>query len=162
MPPFIIRPSNSSRASSVVYHRYYYIECLTTVSRLLLRLHDGKGLPLGLGWIFGQFLCNFHKERLDVVGIFGRRFQMQNSVFFGVRVGLFEFDFAATLQIGLVSRQSDYDIGVAASLQFLDPALGASEAVGIGDIVYDNRGGGPTVVHGSEGAITFLTRRIPV
>ena len=86
---------------------------------------------------------------------------MQQSLLLGVRVGLLELDLPALLEIGLVSSQSNNDIGVSASLQLLHPALGARKGIGVGNVLDDNGGTGAAVVHGSERTVPFLASRVP-
>ena len=46
-------------------------------------------------------------------------------------------------------------------LQFLHPELGSLEGVGVGDIVDHDGGLGAPVVHGRQGVISLLARRVP-
>jgi len=131
------------------------------VPLFLLLGHDGEGLPLRLGRSFRELLGDFDEQRLDVVGVLGRRFQVEDAVLGRVRVGLLELDLAPVFQVGLVARQRDDDVRVAPALQFLHPALGAGEGIWIRDVVHDDRRRRTAVVHGSEGPVAFLSGGIP-
>jgi hypothetical protein len=133
---------------------------LAAASRLLLGSHDRKGLAFRLGRVLGKLFGDFYKESLDVISVLGRCFQMKNSVFFCIGICLFKFYLAPGFQIGLVSSQSNYNIGISTSLQFFHPRFGSSKGIGVSDIVNDNCSSCTSVIHWCQRAVAFLSRSV--
>ena len=121
----------------------------------------------------GSFLAMARKMSLTFRAVLAEE---EKSVLLSVGRGLVILHYPVGGQICLISRQS-YDYvrtgleliinqsvtrhSLYLSLQFLHPGLGSLEGVGVGDIVDHDGGLGPPVVHGRQGVISLLARRVP-
>jgi hypothetical protein len=135
--------------------------CLATISLFLLLRHERKRFAFRLRRSLGKLFCNFYKQCLYIIRILGRCFQMQNSMLRRVRIRFFKIHLATSFQICLVACQGNDNVGVSASLQFLDPTLGAAKTIRAGNIVNDYGGRRSTIIHGRQTAIALLTRSVP-
>ena len=90
-----------------------FIELNTVGSWLLwLLAFYGRWFGIGFGWsVFAidELLCYFAEEKVDVIAIFGRYFDIRISILLGILFDLFFSDLPLT-NVGLVSDQEDHRI----------------------------------------------------
>ena len=135
------------------------------------RLPRRQGWPGPVGLRFRRYVAPGHqpvdfcedslKGRVDARGVEGGGFDKGQVVLLRKRHGLVRFYRPQVAQIALVSDEHDHDVGLGVVPQFFQPPLDVLKGPVFGNIVDQEGPDGPPVVGTGDGAVAFLSGRVP-
>lgn len=149
------------------------MQTVLTIALLLIVLLGGSNHEcvrlFRNGGTLGESVANRLEDLTNIQGHLGRRFHEEQVVLSSVLFSLLTRNLAVLLQIALVARQGNHNVGIASSLELLHPGLGSVEGFlrvtliinkyATRDIVHDHSRSSTSVVHRSQASVTLYHSR---